>query len=178
MGITPHPSSARHIKEAHLLPMYRHWQGLVCDQVNELQFMGLQFDCWSAGSAPGSGSGRTFLGITGSAITSDWKRVKIPLGLHRVVGFKGAKTVADTLVSALEDFGVTPNRVAGLSTDNCATECKAASDTVGPANHIRCHAHLLHLAVCDALGMEKDVSGTECLVCAKCVLFVPSLFVC
>jgi hypothetical protein len=116
-----------------------------------------------------SPSSKPFLGITVHFIDKDWE---VRDCLLDFIAFKGSHTgekMGETLISVLEEFGI-ENKILTVTVDN-----KSNNDTMvayllnkgilkDAECHIRCFAHVLNLAVKDALVEVPSISNLRNVV--------------
>lgn len=119
-------------------------------------------DIWS------SCSQQSYLGITAHFIDIDWVLQHIVIDVEPFPHPHTSEAIAETFLGVLDDFGIT-TKFHAMVTDNAGNMTKAFSILEKIMNekygrniyHIRCSAHVFHLAVQDGFGIKKDEPPTN-----------------
>lgn len=120
-------------------------------------------DAWT------SVANKSFYGITVHYIDSNWKLQSIVLDFVPSRGHHTGEDIARIFYTSLLEYGLDVTRIQGITVDNAAANSTfmvelskfVNADLFDPEDqHFRCIAHILNLAVQDALNLLK-VNGIE-----------------
>ena len=118
----------------------------------------LTTDCWTSHAT------QSFIGITIHFITNKFHLKSYALTNKELSISHSAENLAAAFEKVLEEWGLTQNNVACVTTDNAANIDNAVSDILGWP-HLGCFGHTLNLAVKAGLkiGQVKDAIA-RCLI--------------
>lgn len=124
-------------------------------------FFQIILDCWKAGRGRCSTSHRGFLGVFLTAITPDWSRLSVCLGVVRVRDHHDAPKLLGVAKDVVLSYMLRKEKAIAASTDNHNTESALAAVLTSESgtHHVRCYAHTLDLAVDDAFAEVPEAAS-------------------